>query len=488
MEKKHTEKLKTKENIMAESVSKLVNSARQKDAYTDNGCVTNSTSLNNIVDLYFVLGATRTMSEQAIISMLERAWVEDKLLTIKSIFHGGNIRGGKGERRFFSIAIQWLLKKDKKIFYKLVDLVPEFSRWDSLFYIHTPEVYDFIGENMNNGLLAKWLPRKNQYKGFGRKLRNYLGLTAKQYRKAIVSFSKTIEQQMCSKKWVDINYSQIPSVAFNKYRKAWYRNDEARFKAFVEVAKTAVKKDGIKLIKAKDIFPYDIFRSYERGADVESIDAQWMCLPDYMADAKERILPICDVSDSMKNNDGLPMAMSVSLGVYISERNKSIFKDAFITFSGNPKMMYLQGSVTERFRQLKSVGFISNNTDLDAVFRLILDKAIDSNLTKDDMPTMLLIISDMEFDGHGKLSAYDNLKMRYKSAGYEIPKVVFWNVNGRSGNVPVNSKCKDVALVSGGDTSTLKSILKGAEEFTPVSIMMNALDDKMYDVIEDRLK
>lgn len=466
-----------------ESNSTLINAARQKDALTYNGALTNSTSLNSIVDLFFIMGASREMPEEDIHLLLERAWGADRILTVKSIFHGGDIRGGNGERRFLRIALSWLFTKDKEIFYKIFDLVPEFNRWDSLFHIHTDEVFELVGKNMSNGLLAKWLPRKNQYNGFGRKLRSYLGLSAKQYRKAIVHYTETVEQLMCDKKWADINYSHIPSVAFNKYRKAWYRNDESRFKAFVELAKTTLEKTGETLIKANAIFPYDIYKSYNSGADKKSIDVQWASLPNYMADTNERILPICDVSGSMT---GLPMDISVSLGVYISERNKSIFKDAFVTFSERPTIQYLRGTVTDRFAQLERAQW-DMNTNLDAVFNLLLGKAIENNLTNDDMPTMLLIISDMEFDSCGRLTAYDNIKAKYEMAGYTIPKIVFWNVNGRKGNVPVSSKTKNVALVSGAGPSTLVAVLKGGEEFTPTSIMLNALDNDRYNVISERL-
>ncbi len=183
------------------SPSKLVNEARQKDDLTANLAVTNSTSLNNVVDLFFIAGASRNMSVEDIHLMLSRAWIEDALLTLRVIFWAGDIRGGAGERRFFKTALTWLEKNSKEILIKNLCYVPVFNRWDSLFHIDAEEVLELIKKGLTeeNGLLAKWLPRKNQYNNFADKVKTYLNLTPKQYRKLIVGLSKTIEQQMCAK-------------------------------------------------------------------------------------------------------------------------------------------------------------------------------------------------------------------------------------------------------------------------------------------------
>jgi len=126
------------------SNSNLVNAARQEDAFTDNGAVTNSTSLNNVLDLFFIAGASRTMTEGDIERMLLKAWTENPLLTVKVIFWAGDIRGGAGERRFFRIALKWLRNIDPQTFNKLFKFVPKYNRWDSLFTFQTPEVMEFI--------------------------------------------------------------------------------------------------------------------------------------------------------------------------------------------------------------------------------------------------------------------------------------------------------------------------------------------------------
>lgn len=459
------------------SKSSLVNATRQKNALTQNGAVTNSTSLNNNLDLFFIAGASRTMSESDIHKMLAKSWAENALNTLKIIFWAGDVREGQGERRFFRIAVKWLEDNYTKTLEKNLRHIPEFTRWDNLFHLETEEVLNLVYEALKtkkDALCAKWMPRKKQYNNFGAKFRAKFDLTPKQYRKLIVKLSKTVEQQMCSKEWKKINYEHVPSKAFNKYQEAFKRNDEKRFTEFLSDVETGEKK-----INAGAIFPYDIYRSFKNGQYQKSIDAQWSALPDYLKGSKEKILPICDVSGSMS---GTPMEISVSLGVYLSERNESIFKDAFVTFSGRPTMEYLKGTVTQRFSQLENAHW-DMNTNLNAVFTLLLSKAVKEKIKKTEMPTTLLIISDMEFDSCASLSNYENIVEKYKEAGYTVPKIVFWNVNGREGNVPVNAKQKNVALVSGSSPSIVTSIISG-KDFSPTGIMLETLEKKKYSVLK----
>lgn len=456
--------------------SKLIQALSTKNTFTNNGAITNSTSLNAVLDLFFIAGASRTMDEQSICNMLVKAYDENPVLTLKVIFWAGDIRNGQGERRFFRIALGWLELYHPGDLDELLPLVPEFNRWDSLFELFSDKVLDLVHKALSekNSLCAKWMPRKKQYGNFAKKYRNRFELTPKQYRQLIVENTKVVETQMCNQEWSDIEYSKIPSVAFSKYRKAWKRNDSERFNQFITDVTSGKEK-----INASVIFPHDIYKSYKSGGDEASIDAQWKCLPNYLENSKERILPVCDVSGSMS---GLPMEISVSLGIYFSERNESVFKNAFITFSEKPKLQYLAGTLTQRIRQLETSDW-GYHTNLVAVFNLILSAAITNKLSNDDLPTMLVIISDMEFDvACTDRTNFEKIKGIFEDAGYKIPSLVFWNVNGREGNVPVNTNDKNVALVSGSSPVTIKSIL-GAKEITPMEVMMSTLNHERYDCI-----
>lgn len=476
------------------SKSRLVNQTRQKDALTANNAVTHSTSLNNVIDLFFIAGASRNISDTDIENMLEKAWSENSILTLKCIFWAGDIRGGAGERRFFRVALKWLKKRHPDTFNKNFKKVPEYNRWDSLFLFNEKPVLDYIYKALTeekNNLCAKWMPRKKQYDNFASTFRKTFNLTPKEYRKMIVKLSNTVEQKMCNKEWDEIEYPQVPSVAMNKYRQAFLRHDKERFNMYIEDVQKGKEK-----INAGAIFPHDILKKVISlfttnivfGGNVkinkkelenpDAIVAQWNNLPNYMKGNREKILPICDVSGSMFCMHNLPISISLALGLYLSERNEGLFKDAFITFSENPKMEYLKGDFYDRVQQLASSEW-GMNTNLTAVFQLILNRAVKNHLTPKEMPDKLLIISDMEFDSCSDLTNYEQILREYASAGYKVPKIIFWNVNGRPGNVPVCSKTKNVALVSGASPTIMTSIL-GGEDFSPESVMKKTLKHDRY--------
>lgn len=469
------------------SKSKLVNVTRQKDSLTHNGAITNSTSLNSVVDLFFLAGASRNMSEEDIRNIVQKAYVEDALLTVKCIFWAGNVRGGAGERRFLRIALKFLEDNYKDTLLVNLHLVPFFSRWDNLFHLESEEVLPLVYDALTqceDRLCAKWMPRKKQYNNFADKFKKKYNLSPKEYRHLIVDLSKTVEQQMCNKDFKSIKYSEVPSVAMNKYRTAFYRNDESRFTQFIDAVNNGEEK-----INAGVLFPYQLYQAFNKGDNPDAIEAQWNALPNYLEGNPERILPICDVSGSMT---GLPMDVSVSLGLYLSEKNESVFKDAFITFSGTPKMQYLQGSVVERMNQLRHAEW-GMNTNIQATFDLVLARGLQEGLTQEDMPTMLLIISDMEFDsatrgGHwGEPSIsktnFGVIKEKYEASGYKMPKLVFWNVNGRIGNCPVSYDESGTALISGCSPSIMKAFLEG-KNITPESVVLEVLNSEEYNEIK----
>ena len=458
-----------------ESKATLVNVTRQEDTLTANGMVTNSTSLNSNVDMFFLAGASRNMSEKDIEVLFQKAIVENPLIALKLMFWARDPRGGAGERRFFRICSKFLNKNYLSHLEKNIKYVPEYGRWDDIFELDEKIVFPLIKEGLDNknGLLAKWLPRQST---FSNKLRKYLGLTPKEYRKLIVGLSNTVEQKMCAKEWDAITYPHVPSVAMNKYRKAFLKNDESRFNEYITLV-----HEGKEEIKAGVLFPHQLYQAYKKGENKAAVEAQWINLLDYMADSNERIIPVCDVSGSMTMGNGLPMDVSVSLGLYISERNKSIFKDAFITFSDRPQMQYLKGSLYERMRQLETADW-GGSTNLEAVYKLILNKAVQNRISEDEMPTKILIISDMEFTTNGSDSALKMIQRMYSEAGYKMPELIFWNVNGRLGNVPAKFTSKGVGLVSGFSPAILKSILQGKID-SPEGLMLRTIMSERYQPI-----
>jgi hypothetical protein len=213
-------------------------------------------------------------------------------------------------------------------------------------------------------------------------------------------------------------------------------------------------------------------KNLKRGNSTLS-NEQWKSLPNFLEGSKERVLPVCDVSGSMStavSGETTAMDVCISLGLYISERNVGPFKDAFVTFSSRPQLQYLKGDLKARYNQLQRADW-GMSTDLAATFNMILDQATKHNVPANEMPTCILIMSDMEFNSAiDGTSAIQMIANKYKQSGYELPKVVFWNLCSRHNNFPVQSKDENTALISGFSPSILKAVLSG-DSMNPVSIM-----------------
>lgn len=471
-------------------MNKFVEVMISEDSKTYNGAITHSTSFNACLDLFFLAGACRNESEQNIINKLSAAYAEDKSKCLKIIFWAGDIRQGAGERRFFKLALDWLNTCHPNDIQDYLIWIVELSRWDILFELaHKNKiVLSFIIANLldkeskGHALLCKWLPRKKQYNNLAGKIQSAINITPKQYRKLIVAGTNVVEQKMCAKKWDEIFYPSVPSVALNKYNKAWYRNDQARFENYLKEV-----KEGKAKINASVIFPHDIIKSsIQPGWNTQYIlneakVLQWENLPNYLEGKANSIIPVCDVSGSMECNHYLPISISIALGLYISERNEGPFKDAFITFSNRPVMQYLKGDINARVEQLARSEW-GSNTNLTAVFDLILKKAVDNHLHDSDIPKTILVISDMEFDYCGDMTNFSYIKKAFETFGYTLPQIVFWNVNGRAGNVPVKVNQEGVALISGASPSIIKSVLQN--NITPLKIMNSTIEVDRYNFIK----
>lgn len=469
------------------SNSKLVNLTRQKDTFTEKGMVTNSTSLNSCVDMFFMAGASRHWEHKKIEVLFQNALAEDPLTALKLMFWARDVRGGAGERNFFRICLKYLEKYYLGYLNKNIHLVPEYGRWDDLFHLNKDLFMPLVKEGLEkgDGLLAKWIPRKGP---IANTIRKSLGLTPKEYRKILVSLSNTVEQLMCSKEFDKINYSHVPSVAMNKYRKSFYKNDADRYAQFIHNVEIGVTK-----INAGAIYPYQLYDAFIKAQnenETKAIEAQWNSLPNLMENNNERILPMVDTSGSMSFYGGLPARVAWSLGIYISERNEGIFKDAILTYASDPKMIYLKGKTSEKIRSMSRIKW-GGTTNIESAFRLILDIAKVNNLSENDMPTTLLILSDLQFDPYSsnyESTSLEMIKELYKESGYKMPRIIYWNLRSVENNVAASIFDENVGLVSGFSPNILKSILSGDELKSeipdgPYELMMKTINSDRYNLI-----
>ncbi len=473
----------------------FVNAVVNQEARTENGMKARKSTANSVVDLFYNIGASRGKD---IVPAFTAAYVQDKGLALRVAAWARDARGGAGERQLFRDILKYLEKTDTEACKALLAKVPEIGRWDDIFIFETKEMkweaYNMLGNALRerNGLAAKWTPRQGKVAA---EIREMFGMSPKFYRKSLVEMTKVVETQMCAKHWDNINFSHVPSVATARYKKAFNRNTE-KYKAYVaELMKPVAERSVEVKVNAGAVYPYDVLKgrisaygvSFD-NTELNLIQAQWDALPNFVGDAN--ILPLVDVSGSMtcpagKNTKLSCLEVAVSLGLYLADKNKGKFKDTFLTFSGNPELLHLKGNINQKIDQMVKSTW-AMDTNLHKAFEKILSVAVKGNVPQEEMPKMVLILSDMQFNQCVEFddSAMQMIERSYAAAGYEVPKVVFWNLNAAYGNTPVKFDKTGTALVSGFSPAVVKPLLSGdLDGFTPEAVMLKTIMDDRYTVM-----
>ena len=475
---------------------------------TENGAITPVSTSNTCLDLFSKISACRNNIELAL-ELFRKAVADDEVTAFEILFHARHCRGGQGERAVFRALLKEATVHHSTAVLAVLPHVAAFGRWDDLLCLEDTAVWrsvlilirqqleadiDALENGSQVSLLGKWLPSANASskatKRLARKIYAYLGWNERKYRKTLVSLRTAInivEQGMCSRNWPSIDYSAVPSKAATMYRKAFLKRDGERYQAYLD----AVEKGEAK-INAGTLFPYELVKPYldingcwiddESTKPVtpdQTLEAQWKALPDYMEKPFNGLV-VADVSGSMYCDNNLPIAVSISLAIYIAERNKNrVFANKFLTFSEEPSLESLKGgSLAERVQNLSRSNW-GYNTNLVATFDLVLKAAIAENLPASEMPEKLLIVSDMEFDmatDENRDTNFQVINQMYEQAGYPVPQLVFWNVCARGNQAPFTTdEGGNAQLVSGCSPSIMKAVLNG-HQLTAEELMREALE------------
>lgn len=468
---------------------------RETYTYTENGALTLSTSSNDCVDFFFNIGAMRGQQTYRLHDMFTAAYNENPDLAVRILLWGRDVRGGAGERQVFRNICILMERAYPDALEAIIHHIPFYGRWDDLLIFKTEKfknmAFTLIAKALSeeNKLCAKWMPRETRNKDLARELRDFLGLNWKDYRKLLSQNTEVVESLMCSKRWGEIEFEKVPSLAIARYQNAFKKNDGERFREFAERA-----KNGEANVNTGAVYPYDVlktamgelnnFRYLSTNYDRDFVIAQWDQLPNFMGD--NSIVPMVDVSSSMEqqipNSNLTALDVAVSLGLYVADKQEGAYHGLMLNFSTHPKFMKLSGNIVEKIRAIdtRDWGF---STNVNAAFDKILEVAVKEKVPADQMPKYVIIFSDMEFDECGKdLTNYEKAKSQFALEGYDLPNVIFWNLCSRNGNSPVRFDKEGTALVSGFSPSIMKSILAG-ENMNPENIMLEAVMIDRYDVI-----
>ena len=439
---------------------------------TENNAPTYLSSLSPVLDLFAGIGAMRNWAAEQILESFSEAYDRDPERALKVLFWGRAARIGAGERKTVHTILDRINAACPTFIANNASVLADLGYYKDLaLYMDNPGVVKYWATKIRakDRLACKWAPRKGSA---AKALTKELGMTNKEYRKHLKANSATVEQLMSSKDFGSIEYPSVPGRAMRGYRKAFDRNDKERFQAFLDGKGTAA-------VSAS--YPTDVISLVQHGSDTDHklAEKQWENLEDFILEG-ENIMSIVDVSYSMDvevpGTNIRCWDVSAALGLYISERTKGSFKDTVITFESNPQMVNLKETgIVARYREMMEVNW-GGSTNFEAAYNLLLDSAQGFNVPQEQMPTMLLCISDMQFDraSDTRMTHLDDIKARYKEAGYTMPKLVFWNVNARPNQQPARHDDPGVALVSGFSPAIMKAILS-CEDFNPLEVMREAI-------------
>ena len=463
-----------------------------------------------VLDLFSRGGAYRSRTDDDCNALFSKAFYEDEDLALKCLFYLRDARGGMGERRFFRTVLKFIANVRPDIVAKIVKSIPEFGRWDDLLVLlGTGAEKDAVGiikqqlaDDMTSSdsvsLLGKWMPSavtssKATVRDAMRMMR-FLGMRPKEYRQMLSALRgkiRIVESRMSANQWSAIDYEHVPSKANLKHAKAFKKHDDARYTAYLEEVKAGTKK-----INAGVVYPNEIARKILRGdAGNPALDALWNNLPDYAG--SQNAIVMADTSGSMQDLqqdpkakeriDGrmLPMSISVGLALYFAERNKNpAFNGHFLTFSGEPELQEVTGgTIAEKITNLSKAHW-EQNTDLRLAFGIMLDRARSAGVPPEEMPRVVYVISDMQFDSafEGDSSTYEDVGKMYAAAGYQLPAVVFWQVNAFRSNSPVKVKDPNTILVSGTSPVAFRFVMEATDR-TPIGFMNQVLSSERYAAI-----
>ena len=489
---------------------------------TENGATTYRSTLSGLLDLFALGGAYRNRSDEDCILLFKKAFDEDHSYALKCLFYLRDVRGGQGERRFFRVVTKWLADNRTEDMRRNLGFVSEYGRWDDL--------YTFVGTKLERdafaiirkqleldvqckapSLLAKWLKSENassrETAWLGNKTRQYLGMSHRQYRKTLSILRERIrvlERLMSANRWDEIEFDKIPSKAGLIYKNAFARRDiiKEKYKAFAEDKNTTVN--------AKALYPYEVVdkalaygnfgyyygrpQAEDQELDRKMLEKYWENLEDFFNGCSFNGICVADTSGSMY---GTPMAVALSIAMYCAERNTGPFANHFFTFSQRPSLVKIEGiDFVDKVCRMERANW-GDNTNIEAVFDKMLDIAVKNHLTQDEIPQNIVIVSDMEFDycvtsnryvdrqSYGwyhksyepaNETLFEAIEKKWNAWGYQMPSIVFWNVDARQDNIPMKVS-GHVSYVSGFSPVIFEQVLKGV---TAYDLMYDKLDSERY--------
>lgn len=516
--------LKPKGLNFAEAVKETLNELPYNVSITENGAIGYKSSGRALVDINYMTSSLRKKTDKELINLFQAAYYENSMYAWKWLFFLRDIRGGMGERYTFRRIIKYMADFRPHEMALFIPYIAEYGRYDDTWVLLDTQLNSLVikminaqlQEDIKNytegkpiSLLAKWMPKRNAEshisRHYARLIIEGLKLDDKTYNRMLVKLRKKlnlVESLMCANQWSAIDYNSVPSKANLLYRNAFLKHDPERRQQYLEDLTNG--KEGVK-INASTNFPHDVVHQYVKPSRYgwrytlkkydETLEQLWKNQKDTVQSA-ENIMVIQDGSGSMYqpvdgNSSVQAEEVATALSIYFAERCAGQFHNRFMTFGARPRFVDINNcqNLQEKIEvTLKNTD--CSNTNIEAVFKLLLNTAIKNNMKQSDLPKTLLMISDMEFDfmvsGRTDKAMFEDFAKEYERYGYKLPRLVFWNICSRTGTIPIRENSNGVALVSGYSVNIMNMVL--SNELDPYKCLLKQLNTERYQIIEDKFK
>lgn len=477
---------------------------------TENGAIGYKTTGKALLDMNFKISSYRNLSEDEIIQDFDNAFDEGPEMALRFLFYVRDVRGGVGERRLFRVIMRHLVDDMPETALALAKIAPEYGRWDDVVdlidtyigdrvisQIIEPQIFEDLRNMINDdsvSLLTKWMPSENASSKLSRKraikIARQMGLSMRSYGNMLSTlrgYIDVIEVKMSANKWSKINYEKVPSQANLLYKNAFLKRDEARRREYL----TSLEKGEVK-INSSTVFPHEITYKYINTLSPDAtLEAMWKALPDYVK-GDSNTLVVRDGSGSMTwtsiaKTDVKPSHIADALTIYFANRASGEFKNTFVTFSSSPKIVKIKGKSLREDLDILGKYDECSNTNIKAVFELILKTTKENKMKQEDLPKNILVLSDMEFDsGARNIPLMSEVAQLYAESGYELPKLCYWNICSRSNAIPVKENKNGIVLVSGFSPAVIKMVLSA--KIDPYEALVETLKSERYDLVSESLK
>ena len=481
----------------------------------EKGALSHATTGDPRVDLFYK--TVRGLSKKRLRTYLEASWRKDPLETLKIIFFIRDTRGkGKGEKKLFYDAYEWLIEKHLPSAQENIINIPfygYFKDWLICFCETELESYmvDRLAEQLSEdwrtieeggkelSLAWKWTPSEkssfDRKYGLVNKLCKRMKISKKEYRHRcgiVRAALNVVEQLMCGREWESIVFENVSSVAMHRYKKSFSKHCALRWSEYLQNVQTGETKMNVSQLMPNDIVSQYTWNGFTRNdaEAVEAVEAQWVAYKRYIEKSvewKDNVLVVLDVSGSMFGREGgSPINVGVALTLTAAHLCKGKFHNKFIPFSRIARFVKIPES--SLFNQCLAI-FKANevaNTNFQAVFECILDAYDLWDVPEEEEITKLLVITDGQWDQMTDDSSKTHFEAaldKFSKADRKFPSILYWNVASRTIDFPTSASQPNTCLMSGYSADLMKLIVDG-EDVDPLSMVLKSISDPRYDRIE----